>query len=102
MSDRNEGDTTSFVTGLLVGLVVSAPVVAWLSPRSGPERRSALTQQTTIIRRKVADTLRKPVEQAQEQIEKLKGDSVEDALAEGRAIAAQHHARQQPDNQNDA
>lgn len=94
MSDQN--GTISFVTGLLVGFVVSAPVVAWLSPRSGPERRSALNQQTTIIRRKVADTLRKPVEQVQEQIENLKGDSVADSLAEGRAIAAQH----QRDNQN--
>ncbi len=94
MAEHNDGaGTLSFVGGLILGFIISAPVVAWLSPRSGEETRQAITQQGLVIRRKVADTLRKPVEQVQEQLEQLKGGAVDDALAEGRSIAAQH-ARQ--------
>lgn len=94
MAKRNDGGgTMSFVGGLILGFIVSTPLVAWLSPRSGEETREAITQQGLVIRRKVADTLRKPVEQVQEQLDQLRGDSVDDALAEGRAIAS-HHARQ--------
>lgn len=94
-TNDNGGGTMSFVGGLILGFIISTPVVAWLSPRSGEENREAITQQGLVIRRKVADTLRKPVEQVQEQIDQLKGDSVDDALAEGRAIALHHAARQQ-------
>lgn len=77
----------SFVSGLIVGLVLSAPVAAWLSPRSGAETRQAIVQRGVIMRRRVAETLRKPVAQVQEQLEHIKGVSVNDALAEGRTIA---------------
>lgn len=90
MTGRNQNSTFSFVSGLIAGLIISAPIAAWLSPRSGPERRKTITQQGIIIRRKVADSLRKPVEQVQEQLGQLKGISVEDALAEGKAIAARY------------
>lgn len=90
MAERNQDYTVSFVSGLIAGLIISAPVAAWLSPRSGAERRRTITQQGLIIRRKVADSLRKPVEQVQEQLEQLKGISVEDALAEGKAIASRY------------
>jgi gas vesicle protein len=86
---NSSGETFSFVTGLIVGFIVSAPVVAWLSPRSGSDTRRSIVQRGTVIRRRVGETLRKPVEQVQEQLEQLKGDSVEEALEEGKAIAAQ-------------
>lgn len=90
MTERNQNSTISFVSGLIAGFIISAPVAAWLSPRSGPERREMITQRGVIVRRKVADSLRKPVEQVQEQLEQLKGISVEDALAEGKAIASRY------------
>lgn len=101
MADRDTGGTFSFVSGLIAGFIVSAPVVAWLSPRSGPETRQAITQQGIVIRRKVVDTLRKPVEQVQEQLGQFKGDSVESALAEGKAVAAQHQANRQDNAEQD-
>lgn len=91
MSQQNTraGESFSFITGLIFGFVVSAPIAAWLSPRSGEETRQQITQQGTIIRRRVGQTLRQPVELVQSQLEQLKGDSVEMALAEGKSIAAE-------------
>ena len=87
--ERQGSGTVEFVAGLIVGFVVSAPVVAWLSPRSGEETRQAIVQQGLLIRRRVGETVRRPLEQVQQQLEQIKGESVSSALAEGRAIAAQ-------------
>ena len=83
------GESFSFITGLIAGFIISAPVAAWLSPRSGEETRQTITQQGIIIRRRVGQTIRQPVERVQSQLEQFKGDSVEDALEEGKSIAAQ-------------
>jgi len=90
MPGKQDGnEAASFIGGLILGLLVSAPVAAWMSPRSGSDLRKGVTEGITqrgmIIRR----TLRKPVEKVQEQLEQLRGDSVDEALEEGRAIAAQ-------------
>ncbi len=82
---KSDGETFSFISGLVLGLVVSAPMVAWLSPRSGEETRQSITQRGMIIRRRVSETIRKPIQQVQDQ---LKGDSVQEALEEGKTIAA--------------
>jgi gas vesicle protein len=82
---KSEGETFSFISGLIVGLVVSAPVAAWLSPRSGEEARQNLVQRGMIIRRRVGETIRKPIQQVQDQ---LKGDSLQEALEEGKTIAS--------------
>jgi gas vesicle protein len=94
MAERRKGDgeAFSFIGGLIVGFIVSAPVAAWLSPRAGGETRRTIVQQGVIIRRRVGDTLRRPVELAQEQLEQLKRESVEAALGEGKTIAAQTQA----------
>ncbi len=92
-SQRDE--TSTFLAGMIMGLIISAPVAAWLSPRSGSETRSEIRQRGVIIRRKTGQAVRRPIEQIQEQISQLqakagqiKGESVEDALREGRSIAA--------------
>jgi gas vesicle protein len=82
---KSEGETFSFFSGLVVGLVVSAPIAAWLSPRSGEEARHNIVQRGMIIRRRVGETIRKPIQQVQDQ---LKGDSLQEALDEGKSIAA--------------
>lgn len=95
MSQRrsgSEGETLSFITGLMVGFLVSAPLAAWLSPHSGPEIRHTIVQRGLIVRRQVEQTLRKPIARVQEQLEQFKSDSVATALDEGKSIAAQRQA----------
>jgi gas vesicle protein len=87
---RSEDETFSFISGLILGFVVSAPIAAWLSPRSGEETRQGITQRGLIIRRRVGQTIRRPLTQVQEQ---LKGDSVQEALEEGKTIAARLQSR---------
>jgi gas vesicle protein len=86
---KSDGETFSFFSGLIVGLVVSVPVAAWLSPRSGEEARHGIVQRGMIIRRRVGETMRKPIQQVQDQ---LKGDSLQEALDEGKTIAARHQS----------
>jgi gas vesicle protein len=100
---KGEGETISFVTGLIMGFIVGTPIAAWLSPRSGQETRQGIRQRGVIIRYKAGQVIRKPATQIgqipdrlgdqinrlQDKIGKVKGESIEDALAEGKAIAAQ-------------
>lgn len=86
--DTHNGETFSFVTGLIVGLIVSTPLAAWLSPRSGDETRASIRQRGIIIRRKAAEAVRKPVTQVQDAVEQLRGESIQEALEAGKAIAA--------------
>jgi gas vesicle protein len=87
MSDQN-GETAGFIAGLIAGFIIAVPLAAWLSPRSGTETRQEIRQRGRIIRHQAEAVVRKPVEQIQQQIEQVRGDSVEDALVEGKAIAA--------------
>jgi gas vesicle protein len=87
---RQGGEASSFIGGLILGFIFSAPIAAWLSPRSGGELRQSIVQRGLIMRRRVEKTIRKPLEQVQEQ---LKGDSVDEALREGKTIAARFQSR---------
>lgn len=96
MSQRrsgSEGEALGFITGLLVGFAMSVPVAAWLSPRSGSELRHALVQRGVIVRRQVGQSVRRPLDRVQEQLDQLRSDSVETALDEGKSIAAQQQAQ---------
>jgi len=78
MSQSEQGEETfNFIAGLILGVILSAPVAAWLSPRSGPEVRQSIVQRGRIVRRRVGQTIRKPLELAQDQITQLRGDSVQ-------------------------
>ncbi|MGQ9848976.1 MAG: hypothetical protein ACUVSU_02890 [Aggregatilineaceae bacterium] len=85
--ERAEG-TLEFVAGLIVGLAISIPAVAWLAPRGTGRLREMVVQRGLLVRRRVGDAVRRPLEQVQQQLESIKGESLEEALAEGRAIAA--------------
>jgi gas vesicle protein len=91
-TDRGGSETFSFIGGLILGFIISAPVAAWLSPRSGEETRSEIRQRGVVIRRRAEETLRKPLEQVQERVEQLKGEAIEDAMQEGKSIAAAQQA----------
>jgi len=95
MSQRrsgSEGEAVGFLTGLVVGFIVSVPVAAWMSPRSGSELRRTMVQRGLIVRRQVGQSIRKPLERVQEQLDQLRSDSVATALDEGKSIAAQQQA----------
>jgi hypothetical protein len=95
---RNDGETLSYVTGLIFGFILSAPVAAWLSPRSGEQTRREIRQRGYIIRRRVGQAVQQvgqlpaqvgqQIGQVQEKVGLGRGESIEDALAEGKAIAA--------------
>ncbi|NLE52419.1 MAG: hypothetical protein GX613_13550 [Chloroflexi bacterium] len=112
MAKQNDGDTRSFLGGLLLGLLLSAPAAAWFSPYSGHTLRKEIRQRGQVIVRRAEETVQQvgqiPVKvgegvgqqigQLQEQIsgqveqiqEKVRGrDTIDDALEEGRMIAAQ-------------
>jgi gas vesicle protein len=76
----------------MVGFIVSVPVAAWMSPRSGSELRRTVVQRGLIVRRQVGQSIRKPLERVQDQIEQLRSDSVETSLDEGKSIAARQQA----------
>ncbi len=99
MADRRDtGETFGFVAGLMAGFLLSAPIAAWLAPRSGAQVRETITQRGMIIRRRVGGTVRRPVEQVQQQIASMRGESIEDALDEGRALAAQRQTARRADD----
>lgn len=81
MAKDKQHNTGAVINGLMLGLLVSAPIVAWLSPKSGPERRETLL-------RSVSNIARKPLAQVQQQVDRIKGESLTDALDEGRSLAA--------------
>ncbi len=85
--ERAEG-TVEFFAGLLVGLAISLPAVAWLAPRGTDSLREVVVQRGLIIRRRVGEAVRRPLAQVEQQLERVRGESVDEALAEGRAIAA--------------
>lgn len=110
--DNDDGDTRTFIGGLLLGLLLSAPAAAWFSPYSGHTLRHEIRQRGQIVVRRAGETAQKvgqlPVKvgesvgqqigQIGEQItgqveqiqEKVRGrDTIDEALEEGRTIAAQ-------------
>jgi len=115
MARRDEGDTRDFLAGLLLGLLISAPVAAWLSPYSGHTLRKEIRQRGQVIVRRAGQTAQQvgqlPVklgegvsqqigqigEQITGQVEQIQGkvrgrDSIDEALEEGRMIAAQRRS----------
>lgn len=101
----SDGEIRSYISGLILGFVVSVPLAAWLSPRSGEATRSEIRQRGVIVRRKAGEAAQKvgqlpgqlggqigqQVGQLQEKAG-LKEESVEDAIAQGQAIAARKAA----------
>jgi len=108
---RDEIESRSFLGGLLLGLVLSAPLAAWLSPYSGHRLRQEIRQRGQVVVRRAGQTAQQVTElparigegvgqqvsQLQDQIgsqveqiqDKVRGrESVDEALEEGRAIAA--------------
>ncbi|HMM28750.1 MAG: hypothetical protein AAGU78_17335 [Chloroflexota bacterium] len=101
---QEEANTGSFLGGLLLGLLVSAPVAAWLSPYSGHRLRQTIRQRGQVIVRRAGETAQQvshiPAritggvgQQVGQLQDKVRGrDTLDAALEEGRAIAAQRRS----------
>lgn len=112
MARFDDSDTRSFLGGLLLGLLLSAPAAAWFSPYSGHTLRKEIRQRGYVIVRRAGQTAQQvgqiPAklgegvgqqigqigEQISGQVEQIQGkvrgrDSIDAALEEGRMIAAQ-------------
>ncbi len=119
MGKYDDGEARSFLGGLLLGLFLSAPIAAWLSPRSGRALRQEIrqkgrvivhraeraAQQVTRLPARVGEEVGQQVDQLQDQIgaqvgqiqSKVRGsESISAALEEGRAIAARRRGGAQP------
>src|SRR5512145_1161333 len=90
----------TFIKSLVGGLIASIPIIVWLAPRSGRQMRQGIRQQGYLIRRKAGSTVgqvgdqigqiqNKVGQQIEQAQQKVRGDSIEDAIEEGKAIAAQ-------------
>ncbi|MCS6871221.1 MAG: YtxH domain-containing protein [Anaerolineae bacterium] len=77
MAERGEG--RSFIIGALIGAVIGALWALWNAPRSGKETRQAIQQ-----------ALDERVNSVRRQ---MTGESLEDALAEGKATARRLNQR---------
>lgn len=75
MSSDGQQGTGSLIVGLLLGAIAGAVVGLWQARESGSDLRRGLLAR--------GDTLRASVE------EQLVGERIEDAVAEGRAVAQQ-------------
>jgi gas vesicle protein len=105
-NERNGGEAMTYIAGLILGAIISVPIAAWLSPRSGEQTRREIRQRGYIIRRKATQAVQQvghlpgqaaqqvgqQIEQVGEKVGLRKGDSIEEALEEGRMIAAQRRS----------
>jgi len=101
---QDDADARSFLGGLLLGLLISAPVAAWLSPYSGHRLRQEIRQRGELIVHRAGETVQqvgqipaRVSDEVSEQVgqlqDKVRGrDSLDEALKEGRTIAAQRRS----------
>ncbi|NDJ75708.1 MAG: YtxH domain-containing protein [Chloroflexi bacterium] len=82
-------ESRSYNRGFVMGLLISAPLAVWFAPRSGEETRQSLLRPWTLLQGQAGR-----LQQQAGRLGKLRGESVEDAIAEGKAIAAQRQAEQ--------
>lgn len=74
--------TGEFIFGVLGGLLSGSILALWYAPRSGKETRQQIKEATIV-----------PVQEAVGSVvDRVKGETVEDALNEGRALAHRHRA----------
>ncbi len=96
MADKQSNEIGSFLGGMLLGAMLGAPLAAWLSPRSGRETRRQIRQTGTAVVRKpaelvgaVQETVGSQIERVQDRVGQLRGETIEESLAEGKALAAE-------------
>ncbi len=80
---QEEAYPETFAQGLLLGLVVGGVLALWYAPQSG---KATLNQ--------IRGWFGQLPQQAEKVAERFQGDTIEQALQEGRALAHRHRAKQ--------
>lgn len=80
-----ENDAPTFVFGMMFGFLIGGVIALWMSPRSGRETR-------TDIRRNVITLRLRAEESVKQVVDKVQGETVEDSIEQGKAIAHQKKA----------
>jgi len=81
MADESRSDVESFSRGMFIGLLIGGAIGLWKAPYSGAETRSRMWRFFSRTSDEAAETARR-----------LQGETVEDAIEQGRAIAHQNRA----------
>lgn len=90
---ESRGEIGTFIKSLVGGLIASIPIVMWMAPRSGRQMRQGIRQQGLLIRRKAGDAVGQVGDQIEQVQQKVRGDSIKDAIEEGKAIAQQRRTQ---------
>ncbi len=78
-------DTPTFVVGMMMGFAVGSALAVWMAPRSGKKTRDDIRQNVITLRLRAGNSVKQVVE-------KVQGESVEDSIEQGKAIAHQKKA----------
>ncbi|MBI5929289.1 MAG: YtxH domain-containing protein [Chloroflexi bacterium] len=78
-------DTPTFVFGMMMGFLVGSILAVWMAPRSGKKTRDDIRHNVITLRLRAGNSVKQVVE-------KVQGESVEDSIEQGKAIAHQKKA----------
>lgn len=84
-SVNQPNDTPTFVVGMMMGFVVGSVLAVWMAPRSGRKTRDDIRHNVITLRLRAGNSVKQVVE-------KVQGESVEDSIEQGKAIAHQKKA----------
>lgn len=82
---QQPNDTPTFVFGMMVGFAVGSIIAVWMAPRSGKQTRQDIRQNVITLRLRAGNSVKQVVD-------KVQGETVEDSIEQGKAIAHQKRA----------
>ena len=71
----NRDNTTSFLSGLILGAVVGLAIGFLYAPQSGKETRELLSEKTAVARQKAAEVAKKVKQTAEQTLKKVEAAS---------------------------
>lgn len=86
-TQKSDSETPTFVFGMILGFVAGSVAALWMAPRSGTESRQEIKNRAQSSVRIISD--------------RVQGESVEDSIELGKAIAHQKKADSTKSNDAD-
>ena len=71
----NRDNTTSFLSGLILGAIVGLAIGFLYAPQSGKETRELLSEKTAVARQKAAEVAKKVKQTADQALKKVEAAS---------------------------
>lgn len=84
-SGQPPNDTPTFVVGMMMGFLLGSILAVWMAPRSGKKTRDDIRHNVITLRLRAGNSVKQVVE-------KVQGETVEDSIEQGKAIAHQKKA----------